>query len=214
MSESINCFVQRINLHVTTKIGLSGRTSLLIAKFNMINACELGTNAMIQIVKEKLSIYAFVVCIYMLCIDIRSANGNEILETILTRSFFIQNITIYCSQFIPDVTERSSGKYGDISRLTYHIRQEVVGELPADQSIFVVRRSADMARAGALQAIRQLYEFDRDREQARIVEWCEQSAALEIAEYVRDHDGRHDEFVAIIAAAKKGGDRSKSELKP
>lgn len=69
------------------KIGLSGRTSLLIAKFNMINACELGTNAMIQIVKEKLSICAFFACIYMLCIDIRSANGNEILETILTRSF-------------------------------------------------------------------------------------------------------------------------------
>ncbi|MFG1260574.1 hypothetical protein V5F79_24975 [Xanthobacter flavus] len=132
-----------------------------------------------------------------------SAGGSENIETILTKAFFIQNITIYCSQFTPKIIENSSGKYGDISRLAYHIRQEVVSELPADQSIFVVRRSADMARAGALQAVRQFYELDRDRERARIVEWCEQSATLEIAEYVEAHDEKHDAFVATIIEAKK-----------
>ena len=132
-----------------------------------------------------------------------SAGGSENLETILTKAFFIQNITIYCSQFTSKIIENSSGKYGDISRLAYHIRQEVVSELPADQSIFVVRRSADMARAGALQAVRQFYELDRDRERARIVEWCEQSATLEIAEYIRSHDEKHDVFVETIIETKK-----------
>jgi len=169
---------------------------------------------MIKIVIGNLLRYIIITTVALFGAGNVSAREDEILELVLTKAFMIQNITIYCSQFTPKAIEKSSGQYGDISQLTYHIRQEVIAGLPADQSAFVVRRSADRARAGALRAIRRFYELDRDREQARIVEWCEQSAALEIAEYVRGHDGRHDEFVATISAAKNADERSNPELKP
>jgi hypothetical protein len=131
------------------------------------------------------------------------AADDEALARILTRAYIAHNFVFYCAQYDPTIISRTTGASGNMQQLMLHIRGEVVFGLSESEASTVVVRSADAARAGALLAIRKLYDSNRIEERARLTEWCENSAVPFIQELVAWHDRDHASFDLVIQKAKQ-----------
>lgn len=124
-------------------------------------------------------------------------------ERDLIRAFTFQNLTVYCGQFTPAALSQTVGKDGGINGLAHHVKAEAAAGLPEADADRLLRRSADTARALALNAVRLHYDADREVENARITQWCDAVVVPAVRRQIESH-----------GAAEEGGPTAPEQRRP
>jgi len=115
------------------------------------------------------------------------------------RMLMIGNV---CALHDPSFLTETAGKRGDLRFYAQEVKDEVSQGLSDAENLLVLRQAADVAKAGALKAIRSLRSDNQDAELSAINAWCDTVVKSIVREYIRSHDDRHAEFELLLRRAK------------
>jgi hypothetical protein len=95
------------------------------------------------------------------------------------------------------------GPMGDMRTYVQHIKAEVTAGLNETETLSLLKSAADIAKAEALQAIRNLRMGDPETETARFASWCQTVVKPLVQQVMDTHDNHHDQIDQLIAKGKK-----------
>lgn len=107
-----------------------------------------------------------------------------------------------CALHDPSFLAETAGRRGDIRFYAQEVKAEISHGIPDDEVLLVLKQAADIAKAGALKAIRNLPADTPEIERSAINAWCDTIVKSLVQQYVRTHDVRHAEFELLLARAK------------
>jgi hypothetical protein len=84
-----------------------------------------------------------------------------------------------------------------------HIKAEVTAGLNATETLSLLKSAAGIAKAEAVQAIRNLRMGDPETETARFTSWCQTAAKLLVRQVMDTHDLHHDQIDQLVEKGKK-----------
>lgn len=111
-----------------------------------------------------------------------------------------------CALQDPSFLAETAGRRGDFRFYAQEVKNEVSQGISDDEALLVLRQAADIAKAGALKAIRSLPADTPEIALSAVNAWCDTIVKSLVREYILTHDVHHTEFELLLARAKARAD--------
>jgi len=126
-----------------------------------------------------------------------------ILTRMLYAAFLAEQGMAVCTARDPAFASDTSGPKGDMHTYSQHIKAEVTAGLSETETLLLLKRAADIAKAEAQRAIRNLRAEGPENETARLSNWCQTVVKPLVRNVIDTHDNHHDQIDQLMDRAKK-----------
>ena len=145
--------------------------------------------------------HAVVIFLAMLAYPAMSKDFG-ILTRMLYAAFLAEQGMTVCTARDPAFASDTSGPKGDMHTYSQHIKAEVTAGLSETETLLLLKRAADIAKAEAQRAIRNLRAEGPENETSFSI-WCQTVVKPLVRNVIDTHDNHHDQIDQLMERAKK-----------
>lgn len=135
-------------------------------------------------------------------VNASAARDLDAMAEILVPAYTAMNYASICGQDDPRFLPQTSGARGTVLNYAEHVKDEVIESLSHEESVAVLTRAADAARAIAREELRRILPTYPTGRTDQIVNWCYSAAMRFVRAFIEHHDEEHDAILQELERAR------------